>query len=238
MNRQTYIGFAKIDIKNIFRDKSLVMMLFLPLLFVFLLQVALPAIAEYFNDIMDYQGLIVVFFGIIAAFFPAYVVSFVMLDEKDQDLQTVLKVMPLPYHLFVIYRIVFTASMAFISCFVTMFFSGFSIVWYKTVLISAQTSLIAPTAVLFVVCNARNKIEGVALFKLLNVFVFLPVLSYFVDAWYRYLFAIHLLFWPFELTLNSNLAYPVVEIAGSFVIGIIYLLIAYHFFFNSKRASR
>ncbi len=188
------------DMKLIFRDPILYVMLFVPWLIICILRFGLPALTVYFPELESYTGVILGTFCIVIAMFPAFIYSFVLLDEKDQDVLTVIRVLPVSTMEFLASRLLFITLLSYVYLVLTILLTGL-LDWspVKVILVSLPVSLIAPVTTLFMAGFARNKIEGTTWMKGLNFVMFLPVLSYFVEGPYEYVLGILPVYWIFKM---------------------------------------
>lgn len=199
MKPTTFIHLFKNDITNILRDKTLLMMLVLPLMLIFGLKAGLPALNELLPSLSDYYPLVLAILATTSALLGGYIIAFVLLDEKDENVFTVIRVMPFSISLFMAYRLLLAIFWAF--CFAFLTFLVLDIQNYSLLekigysLFCSQT---APVALLFVVAFANNKIEGITLIKGINFFSVLPALAFFIDSSWRHIFSIFPFYWTYK----------------------------------------
>jgi len=112
------LTYSRNDIRLIFRDPILYIMLFVPLIFIGLLRIGLPALSEVFPELKSYTMIFLGTFCLIAAMFPAFIYSFIILDEKDQDVITVFRILPISSIEFLTLRLSFITLSSF-SAFAT-----------------------------------------------------------------------------------------------------------------------
>lgn len=188
------------DFRNIFRDDILKVLLFVPVIMILLIRFGLPPLVELVPDISDYQYLIVTLFGLIIASFPAFIISFIMLDEKDEGIFVVYKVLPLSDIKFFIYRLGFLILFSsFYSIILLTIQISITLAWWQVILSAFLFSLLPPAISLITVTFARNKIEGVTLMKFLNFFLFLPAAAFFIDSPLKFAFGIIPVFWTYQV---------------------------------------
>ncbi|MFC2080602.1 hypothetical protein ACFLR8_00145 [Bacteroidota bacterium] len=194
------ITYSRNDMRLIFRDPILYVMLIVPLIIISLLRYGLPALAEIFPVLESYTLVLLGTFCLIIAMFPAFIYSFIMLDEKDQDVLTVIRVLPISSTEFLAIRLLFISVFSCFFIVLTIVLTGF-VDWgpLKILLVSLTVSLVAPVMSLFIIGFARNKIEGATWMKGLNFILFLPVLSYFLKGSYEYYFGILPVYWIFKM---------------------------------------
>ncbi len=195
------------DIRNIFRDDILKILLFVPMIFILMLRFGLPLLLDYVPVIEAYKFLIIGALCLVTASFPAFIVSFIMLDEKDEGIFIMFRVLPMSDLKFFFYRMGFQITFSWIYTLLILLLSG-SVemsLWQK---ISAAFlfSLLPPVITLVTITFARNKIEGVTIMKLLNFIIFLPVAAFFMDVPWKYLFGVIPVYWSYQIVdiYNNN----------------------------------
>ncbi len=187
------------DFRNIFRDTILTILFFVPVIFIIILRFLLPELLILLPVLNDYVLLFLAVLCSITASFPAYIISFIMLDEKDEDILTVFKVMPISPLTFIFYRLAFITLFAFIFNVVIIYFSGISVFnWWQILLLSLSFATLAPVIALIIITYARNKIEGVTYFKGLNFILMFAIIGYFIQSAWKYVFGIIPVFWTYQ----------------------------------------
>ncbi len=218
MKPTTFIYLFKNDIRNIFRDKTLLMMTVLPLIMIFGLKAALPSVVKLLPSFPNYYSLFLAVVGTVSGLLGGYIIAFVMLDEKDDDVLKVIRVMPFPMFLFMAYRLLLAGFWAFIFSFSALLifdiqdYSLLENIFYA--LLCSQTAVVM---LLFMVSFASNKIEGVTFLKGLNFFIVLPVLAFFVDAWWKYIFTIFPFYWTYKAMQEPNYLWILISVFSHFV---------------------
>ena len=86
--------YTRNDLRLIFRDPVLYFMFFVPVLFIILLRFAMPPLFEVLPVLTSYKMVILVSICLVTAMFPAFIFSFIMLDEKDLEVLAVIRVLP------------------------------------------------------------------------------------------------------------------------------------------------
>lgn len=186
------------DFRNITRDNILkYFFLAVPLLFILLLTVALPLLIKQFPVISDYTDIIVSCFSIEFPMIIGFVVSFIMLDEKDERVFTVLRIMPVTLFQFLFYRLFFSVFFTFLFVFLMLLFNNiYSISIGYIILNSFLFSLLTPIVILIEVAFASNKVTGFTVFKGLNFILMIPVISFFIPSRWSLITGIFPTYWP------------------------------------------
>jgi hypothetical protein len=141
-------------------------------------------------------------FCIVVAIMPGIAIAFAMLDEKDQNLQVVLQILPIPYLRIIMYRTLVIVTFGFLSALMLLFFSGIdSGTIFQKILLSLIASLSAPIMALIPAFFAQNKIEGATMTKLLNFLIMLPIPAFLFPgtwSWFMMIFPAWWVFFAFE----------------------------------------
>ncbi len=235
------VYFAKLmknDLKNIFRDKILVYATILaPIMFIIVGRIVFPWIAEnyYTNLVFLYP----VFFMLFVLFIPmifGFVIGFLIMDERDENLLTVLRVMPINRSSYLFYRMALLILFAFIFVLVFPWLSGLiEVNFWNYLPIAALFAVFTPVLGLIVNIIATNKIQAFAIFKTLGGVFLLPVFAFSIEGWMQYLFSPIPNFWTFKaleqlLETGSN---DYLSIGIGFVFHFAILALLFHMF-NKK----
>lgn len=190
------IHFVIFDIKHIFRDAMLRVFLFLPLVLILLARFAVPALVSEFPILADYQQYIGMGLCMQTAIMMGFISAFMLLEEKDQNILPVLQILPISARFFIFYRLGFAVISSFLTAYIMLLLAGFSA--FLGLFLALQYSLVSALIVLFVGTLAQNKIEGMALFKGLDLLLLLPIVSFFVPSVWAYLFALMPMYFTFH----------------------------------------
>lgn len=223
MNRLITLAFN--DFRNIIRDSILKYFFFLvPLLFILIFLFVLPIIINTFPIVNDYTDLILSFFCLEIPMIIGFVISFIMLDEKDEKVFTALRVMPVSISQFLFYRLFFAVFFTFIFIFAMLLLNNlFEMSMLNMILFSFLYALITPIVILLEVSFASNKVTGFTIFKGLNSFFMIPVASYFIAAKWEILIGIIPSYWPLNILYNFlkgdiNFSHVIFSISYSLVV--------------------
>jgi hypothetical protein len=188
------------DFRNIFRDDILIVLFFVPFVFILMLRYGLPVLLEHAPAVSEYRFLIVGALCLVTASFPAFIVSFIMLDEKDEGVFIIFKVLPMSDLKFFIYRVGFQIAFSWIYTMLILLLScPLEMSLWQKISAAILFSLLPPLITLSTVTFARNKIEGATIMKLLNFIIFLPVAGFFTDVPWKYLFGLIPPFWSYRI---------------------------------------
>ncbi len=195
-------ALGPIDLRSIRRDSFLVWIIPVPLLLGLLLRWAVPEITAwliraYGFDFTPYHGLLVSYVTLLLV--PVTVgqlVGFLLLDERDDDTLRALLVTPLPLTGYLLYRISVPLLLCTVMGLLAIPLTGLvDMPWRDLLPIFAVATLEAPIVTLLVACVARNKVQGLALAKVISSVQMLPVLAYFLDPPWQYAAALMPNYW-------------------------------------------
>jgi fluoroquinolone transport system permease protein len=191
---KSILSLVSYDLKQIMRDNMLLMLVFVPLFMVFMIRALLPmldsSLALYNIAIQDYMPLIFsYFFLMLCPSLFGLASALLILDDLDDQVLLMIRVTPLPYGIYLFYRIgVFTMLPSFFYIILTSFLMNFPILnWPAFLLIALIASFFGPMFSLLILSLARNKIEGLAMMKATGIFLIAPVAGYFIGSWHRHL---------------------------------------------------
>ncbi|MFK7920669.1 MAG: hypothetical protein AB8H47_01870 [Bacteroidia bacterium] len=212
------------DIKQIFRDRTLSSFMLVPVMVILFIRLFVPYLTQIYPIVADYHLYIMMFGGMQTAIMFGFITSFIILEEKDENVLQVIRVLPISPLYFMVYRLSFATLFSAIGAFVMLQTGGIAYPGLAaSILLSFQYGLIAPLISLIIATYANNKIEGMAFFKGVDLALLLPVLSFFVPSFWGYLFGIIPTYWTYTLyerSLSSGLSWGYF-IAGLAVYGVV-----------------
>ena len=193
------------DFKNIIRDKFLVYAaIAMPLMVIIISRIILHWIAPTLRDTVPLAGNYSMIFMLFATMIPlvyGFIVAFLILDERDEHLLTVLRVMPISRNSYLIYRMLFLSIFSFIVMLLFPPLSGllentqFSYMQY--IPIALLFTLLTPFSALMVSSFATNKVQAFAIFKISGTVFLIPLFIFLITDNLKYIFSPIPNFWAF-----------------------------------------
>ena len=193
------------DFKNIIRDKFLVYAaIAMPLMVIVISRIILHWIAPTLKDTVPLAGNYSMIFMLFVTMIPlvyGFIVAFLILDERDEHLLTVLRVMPISRNSYLIYRMLFLSLFSFIVMLLFPPLSGllentqFSYIQY--IPIALLFTLLTPFSALMVSSFATNKVQAFAIFKISGTVFLIPLFIFLITDNLKYIFAPIPNFWAF-----------------------------------------
>ncbi len=194
------------DLKLIFRDKSLMIMFVIPVAIILICRFGISQLAEIVPELPGYYWLIVASLTLVNAATPSYLFGFLMLDERDENVHIMLRVLPVPENFILKSRIGIMIVLGYLFSFLILAFNGlihFPVL--QIIIVSILFALIPPVLTFAITAFAKNKIEAATLYKGMNVLLFIPVIAFFVNGWLKCVFEIIPFFWIFDTLRLANL---------------------------------
>lgn len=193
---------------QLFRDGMLFLLIIAPFLMGIILQNALPIINKV---LMGKNGFSIVFIypisdGLLITLTPiliGMICAFVILDERDEGISNYFKITPSNGRTYLVSRIVLPMVWGLISSiFVVVNFALTLSSIISIIAISLVGTLQGIIFAMVIVSIANNKVEGLALSKIVNIFTMFFIAPFFIDSKIKYISSIFPSFWIGE-TINN-----------------------------------
>jgi fluoroquinolone transport system permease protein len=190
------------DIKNVIRDPFLKWVIPAPFLMAIAFRLLVPrltALAEPWLTLSNYYPLLLGAFILFVPLMYGIVVGFMLLDERDQDTLTALKVTPMSLGKYLAYRISTPIIVSIITTLLAYPLIGLiNVDLALLIVVMALSSLTAPFTALIFAAFARNKVEGMAIQKMLGGIFMIPMIAYFIHSDWQLLFGIFPTYWTLK----------------------------------------
>ena len=187
------------DLRNILRDRLLLYTAFLiPLIIIIFTRLVIPWLSENIVPLQQYYPLLFLLFVTTIPMMFGFVTGFLIMDERDENLLTVLRVMPISRSAYLIYRMAFMSVLSFIYILLFPALTGLidiSLLDYLP--IAVLLALFTPVMGLIANIVANNKVQAFAVFKMLGGVFFLPLFAFFINNDFKYIFGVIPNFWTF-----------------------------------------
>jgi len=232
------------DFRNIIRDRFFLFAFFAyPVMLITFSRIMVHLIAPRIENMFPLAAnfsLLFMFFIILIPFIFAFIAAFLILDERDEHLLTVLRVMPISRNNYLIYRMFFMSIFSFIVLMIFPPLSGlidatkFSYVAYLPVAI--LFALFTPFTALLVASFATNKVQAFGIFKIGGTVFILPIFAFFLNLGdLKYIFSPIPNFWSL-IALDSviiNGTIDIIPLLVGFVFHIVLIALLFYIF-NKK----
>ncbi len=187
------------DFRLVFRDNSLKIFIALPLLILLVVRYGVPYGADVYEGLREYINVILMLATMQSSIAFGFIYSMVLVDEKDTQVAKVYGILPVSKFWFVVFRLIPPFLLATLATFFLLLvepFYGLPVI--SNLVYSLLAGLVAPLMTLFIAVVAKNKIEAMTWQKLFNIPLFLPVMAFFLPAYFSLFFAIFPAFWAYQ----------------------------------------
>lgn len=186
------------DLRYLFRDKMLTFFLFTPFFLMLFIRLFVPYLIETYPAVAPYHRYMVMMGAMQTAILFGFLGAFIFLEEKDENILAVIRILPISSVAFVVQRLTFGTVFSYFGA-LFLLSSTSDINLWQSAFLSIFYALVAPIISLSVGGFAKNKIEGMAYFKGIDLLLVLPILSFFVPQGFQYIFSVVPVFWAFQL---------------------------------------
>lgn len=215
------------DARLLWRDPLLVWMTAVPLGMALLIRVVVRALVELFPAatpvLPQYHALIMGGYLLTAPGMIGFVIGFLLLDERDAGTIRALRVTPLPFRHYLLYRLLGPLFIGTVATVVGYPLTRLAPIPLVTLLpIAAVGAVAAPMLAFALGAFASNKVAGFAVVKVLNAVNLLPIAAYFVPMPWQIGAGILPTYWPMRALWSAAAGEPYFRSlgAGLFVGGI------------------
>lgn len=198
-------AYARADLRSIVRDPFTRLLLAAPLLLVAVVRLGEPVVARLLAAetgvrAADHHAAAAAFLLLmVVPFLLGSLMGLLLLDERDGGILTALRVTPVSLRGYGLYRMGLAAGLTGLALLPGLPASGLLTVDLAAAVPAiALSALLAPLPAVLLGGFAGNKVEGMAVLKAMGLPLFSPVLAGFVDAPWRWVFALVPTFWPAE----------------------------------------
>lgn len=196
---QQALNIIKTDIRNILRDYSLLVIIFVPLIITALLRWGYPVLLSVVPAISEYSMLLLAMLCMISSIMPGMAISFVILDEKDNQLLPSLMILPVSLKKITWHRNLIIYMYGVIAAIITLSFSGIAeINSGRIIMLAFLAAAPAPVMAMVPAFFAANKIEGATLAKMLNFLIIFPLPAFIFTGWWTNLLMIFPSWWVYK----------------------------------------
>jgi len=191
------------DLRNILRDRLYIyIFLIYPAAIVAVSRFLVPWVADnLFSQITSLYYLLFMMLANIVAVIFGFITAFLIMDERDENLLTALRVMPISRSKYLLYRMTLMTVLAFAWVSVLPALTGLIDIPFLLYLpVAVMFAMIVPIMALLVNVFASNKVQGFAMMKMLGGVFLLPLLAFFLHGsleFMRYVFGVLPNFWTY-----------------------------------------
>lgn len=197
-------GLIRTDARNLSRDALLIFLVSLPLPVALVLRLLLPELEHVLLErlafeLAPYHPMIMGVFAGMAPSLIGSVYGLMLVDERDERTLAVLRVMPVPFGAYLAVRLALPVLLAAGLTVLAYPLAGLTPLPMASVAaIAVSAATVVPVAALTLIAFAPNKVAGLALFRVVNVVLMLPVLAYIAAPVWQPLAWVVSSYWPMK----------------------------------------
>lgn len=232
------------DFRNIIRDRMFVFLFFAyPVMLILISRIIVHIISPRIGDSFALAAnfsVIFLFFTLLIPLIFSFLAAFLILDERDEHLLTVLRVMPISRNSYLIYRMFFISLFSLIVLLLFPPLSGLidttQFTYFSYIPVAVLFAFFTPFLALLVASFATNKVQAFAIFKIGGTVFMLPIFAFLLNLGdLKYIFSPIPNFWSI-MALNTVLVdgtLDIVYVSIGFVYHVILIGILFTIF-NKK----
>lgn len=220
----------KADFRNVYRDPTLLAAAVAPLIFLIVNLLGVPFITSYIDarwgvDITLFHRIIVLFFVFIISMIYGMISAFIILDEKDEAIISFIHITPFSLSGYMLYRLgfAFLSSSFGVSILSITFLLKGDLSVFESFFLICIVPMESIFMALFIVSFAKNKVEGLALSKLVGIIPFSAIGAYLIVGNVKYLLAIFPPFWVIQAVEAEEFKYVLLFVFMSILIHLVYI---------------
>ncbi len=204
VNGRALVAFGRNDLRGTYRDPLLWMVVLAPVIWTTGVALLTPSVTEmlaqrYRFDLVPYYPLILTAFLLLTSIIViGAIAAFLVLDEIDAGTLAALRVTPVPLSTLFAYRAGTVIALTTIYVVATLSMSGLLEPGLVATLIpiGVVSGLSAVVTLLLIVAFANNKIQGIAVVRVLGMLIAgLPCLPWFIDSGWNLAFGVLPPYW-------------------------------------------
>lgn len=193
---QQILKISTADFLLIFRDASLKVFLFLPLLIFAVVIRGLPALIHACPIVGEYQNYIILVATIQLTQMFGFIYGMMLVDEKETGVAKVYGVLPVHKISFILGRFIFPILLTILITWILLLVQPFyPIAIFPSLMFAFLAGLLVPVYAIAVSLLSATRIEALVWVKVMNLLVILPIMAFFVPKGFSYLFGIFPTYW-------------------------------------------
>jgi len=204
-----YGALIRHDLRQAARDPLILFILLGPLILMAGVRAAVHPLSNWLAftfsfDPLAYADLAAVFLMLLVPQLIGTMTGFILLEERDEQLIGLYAVTPLRKQGYAMYRIALPMGLGFVMAIVFLLTSGIAPMQGENVAAAVLLALEAPLYALFLAAFAANKVEGLALSKIVVLTLTGAIAPYFVPEPWQFIAAFLPTYWPSKLLLEGS----------------------------------
>jgi len=176
----------------------LIIPIFISVLFRIVMPILQGYLLQYF-DLSEYYNFITIFILVMGPMMSGMVIGFNLLDDRDENILTYMAITPIRKEGYLLFKVFAPMIAVFVqSTLILLIFNIGNINILRVIPLIILSALETPMYALLMASFASNKVEGLALGKLMGISLIGPFVSYFLQTIWRFFAGILPPFWICE----------------------------------------
>ncbi|MCB0568250.1 MAG: hypothetical protein KDC66_00725 [Phaeodactylibacter sp.] len=194
------LRLISLDFRMILREQMLWFMFWVAPAFQFAaVFLFLPVLERFFPVITAYRFLVLLLMTLQVVSSIGCVIAYMLLDERDEEALTAIRTMPIGVNTFLFYRLFIGTTAAFVFALLMLTASGIAHLHPAQAILGALLyAFTAPLATLAMATFAQNKVEGLAVYKVISLVLLLPAAGFFIGSAFKHVLGIIPVYWTFR----------------------------------------
>lgn len=214
-----------VDLRQSGRDPITALMFFVPVLIGLVGRFGFPLLLMLLPagfDVTPYVRISMAVLVLFPSVLTGMITAFLMLDEKDEGTLLAIQVTPVPKVHYALYRVLSPVLLSMVLVVVLVVIVGLvTVPVWVLILTAILVALGAPLWAFVIFLLSDNKIEGLAVVKLLSLFIGVPLLSAVLPAKFVPVLWPFPLYWPYQVFLSALTGASAASLLGMWVIGVL-----------------
>jgi len=167
-------------------------------MFILMARFLVPWINDNFSFMEPYYPMIFMLFTVFIPFMFSFIIGFLIIEERDQNLLTALRVTPISRNSYLAYRMLLITMFSFVYVVLSPALMGLVEVDYVAYLpVAVLFTLSTPIYAMLVSYFANNKVQGFTMFKMMGMVIYLPMFAFMIADNLKFVFGVIPHFWAF-----------------------------------------
>lgn len=214
-----------VDLRQSGRDPITALVFFVPVMIGLVGRFGFPALLNLLPaglDVTQYVRLSMAVLVLFPSFLTGMIAAFLMLDEKDEGTLTAIQVTPVPKVHYALYRLLSPVLMSVVLVVLLVVIVGLvEIPVWVMMLTAFLAALGAPLWAFVIFLFSGNKIEGLAVVKLLSLFIGVPLLAEVIPSRFIAVLWPFPLYWPYRFILDAISGTSPLSLLNVWIVGIL-----------------
>lgn len=219
------ISLSQTDFYSTFRDPVFRGLLFFPFLSFAIIRWALPELVKEYPALIPFTEVILMWACLQSATMFGFIYGFLFLEEKEENIWQVIRILPVSGKTLVFSRLLVGLLISTLVNYCLIHFGRIvDFPFIKEIVLSLLFSLAAPLIATSLGALGKNRIEGMAQMKVVNILLIIPALIYFIPHSLTHISLLIPTYWSFRSMEMAESPYFVLFLFAGYVWHAVFIL--------------